>query len=459
MKKNYQLILVFILSAFTTINSYSQFGPQRIITTSVLQPTSVSAGDLDGDGFIDVISGGIENDQLSWQKNLDGQGNFGSPNFLSNSVRPYKVATADINGDGFLDIWITSGGNDFVSWFENLDGAGNFGGQIIISNEGNEAAFIDIDGDNDLDVFIVSDSELYWKENVNGAGNFGNSQFIWVAPGATFLDVNSADIDNDGDQDVVLALNNGSFWFENMDGAGDFSSQNTISTIAVDGHEFLIPADVDGDGDMDVIASGRNESEISWFENTDGLGTFGPQQIINNTPNFEVSEMFIEDIDSDGDLDVISSLGGDGKIVWYKNINGTGAFGPEQIITTNVDGPVSVFSADLNNDSRADILSASISDNKVAWYPNETPLGVTDFVNINFKMFPNPVENQFIIEGEIPFNSYVIYDSYGRLLSDVILPTLTVQHEVFLNEVIASGVYFLKINGEKLTKTITFQKM
>ncbi len=147
------------------------------------------------------------------------------------------------------------------------------------------------------------------------------------------------------------------------------------------------------------------------------------------------------------------------KIVWYSNADGQGTFSEEQVISTNVDTPTSVFAADLNNDSRPDIISASISDNKVAWYANEIPLDIEDVTSSSFILYPNPVATKFIIEGNIPFKSYSIYDSYGRLLQETTVPLETVQQQVFFSDVIATGVYFLKINFEENTQTIKFQKL
>ena len=75
-------------------------------------------------------------------------------------------------------------------------------------------------------------------------------------------------------------------------------------------------------------------------------------------------------MDSDGDLDVLSASSGDDKIAWYAN-DGTGQFGPQQVITTVADGARCVYAADLDGDGDLDVLSASYNDDKIAWYENE----------------------------------------------------------------------------------------
>ena len=61
--------------------------------------------------------------------------------------------------------------------------------------------------------------------------------------------------------------------------------------------------------------------------------------------------VFAIDIDNDGDIDLISASASDDKIAWYENIDGKGTFGPQQIVTTDADFAVSVFAIDIDNDN------------------------------------------------------------------------------------------------------------
>jgi hypothetical protein len=147
-----------------------------------------------------------------------------------------------------------------------------------------------------------------------------------------------------------------------------FGSQQVIST-AGDGASSVFAADVDGDGDLDVLSASYEDDEIAWYENTDGAGSFGGQQMLC-TSAADATGVFAADLDSDGDLDVISSSETDDTIAWYENLDGAGSFSGQQVISTAADGPRSIFVADVDGGGDLEIFSASRLDDQIAWYEN-----------------------------------------------------------------------------------------
>ncbi|MEC8513524.1 MAG: VCBS repeat-containing protein [Planctomycetota bacterium] len=90
--------------------------------------------------------------------------------------------------------------------------------------------------------------------------------------------------------------------------------------------------------------------------------------MITNSAEF-ASSVYATDLDGDGDADVLSASATDDKIAWYENL-GSGAFGPRQVITASANGAVFVYAADLDEDGDPDVLSVSAFDDKIAWYEN-----------------------------------------------------------------------------------------
>ena len=96
---------------------------------------------------------------------------------------------------------------------------------------------------------------------------------------------------------------------------------------------------------------------------------FGGQQVIS-TQTVGLKSVYSTDLDGDGDADVLSASMGDNKIAWYENL-GAGAFGPQQVIASDLLLPRSVYATDLDGDGDADVLAASNQDDKIVWYENE----------------------------------------------------------------------------------------
>jgi len=200
---------------------------------------------------------------------------------------------------------------------------------------------------------------------------FGSEQIITtnaLYPSSVY----ATDIDGDGDNDVLSTSGDSPSgddkiaWYRN-NGDGNFGPQRIITTVA-NGARSVYAEDLDGDGDMDVLSASWEDNKIAWYEN-DGNAVFGSQQIITTNADGARS-VYATDIDGDGDMDVLSASSGDNKIAWYEN-NGDGNFGPQQIITTNADGARSVYAEDLDGDGDMDVLSASWDDDKIAWYEND----------------------------------------------------------------------------------------
>ncbi|WP_178988172.1 T9SS type A sorting domain-containing protein [Winogradskyella schleiferi] len=385
---------------YENIGGLGNFAPQKFIlvnTNIVYSP--VHAADLDGDGDMDVIGSIVYDDKIVWFENIDGLGNFSEEQVILNI--PYgssSLFAADIDGDNDMDIVTASEALDKVSWFENTDGLGSFGVEQIITTNVDlpRSVYVtDIDGDGDLDVLSSSvfDDKIAWYENTDGLGTFGVQQVIInVAYGAS--SVFSSDIDGDGDMDVLSSSrsDNKIAWYENTDGLGNFGNQQLISNMAMFALNVL-SADLDGDGDMDVLSASYDDNKIAWYENLDGLGSFGSQQVMTTSAT---RAKFVQagDFDNDGDLDAVSAFRS--GLFYHENSDGLGSFEQERLITRGqaICKPYVIYADDMDGDGNMDILSSSyfldnqICEEKLVWYKNSDGLGSFGFyeeISNNFK--------------------------------------------------------------------------
>ena len=365
------------------------FGPQQVITTAADNALSVFAADLDGDGDPDALSASGRDDKIAWYENRldEASADFGPQQVITTAADgAFSVFAADLDGDGDPDALSASRSDDKIAWHENrLDEASaDFGPQRVITTAADNVLSVfaaDLDGDGDPDVLSASfaDDKIAWYENRldEASADFGPQQLITPSSSVQQLfSVFAADLDGDGDPDVLSASADDDkiAWYENRldEASADFGPQQVITTAA-DRARSVFAADLDGDGDPDVLSASSGDDKIAWYENRldEVSADFGPQQAITTAADGAFS-VFAADLDGDGDPDVLSASRSDDKIAWYENRldEASADFGPQQLITTAANGARSVFAADLDGDGDPDALSASESDNKIAWYEN-----------------------------------------------------------------------------------------
>lgn len=438
------------------MNTYSQINfEDHNISLHREGAISAYAADIDGDGDMDVVSASYWDDKIAWNENTDGQGSFGPEQIISTIADGARsVYGVDIDGDLDMDVLSASSFDNKIAWYKN-NGAGNFGSEQIISLNANNAKsvfFSDLDGDGDIDVLSASldDNKIAWYENTDGQGNFGVQKIITTDANEAIA-VYAIDIDGDGDSDILSAsrLDNKVAWYENMDGLGNFGPQLIISTSTIE-IRSVYAVDIDGDGDMDILSASLGDDKIAWYENTDGQGGFSPQKII--TTNAEGAYgVSATDIDKDGDMDVISASEYDDKIAWYENTDGQGNFGPQQIITTNTRGAQSVYPADIDGDGDMDIVSTSWLDNKIDWHENLSPLFINENSFLSFSVYPIPTDGILNIKSKTAIAKLEIYNMLGQLvLSNSLQKNIDISN-------VNPGAYFIKIvdkNGILVIKKI-----
>ncbi|SVC53318.1 uncharacterized protein METZ01_LOCUS306172, partial [marine metagenome] len=177
--------------------------------------------------------------------------------------------------------------------------------------------------------------------------------------------------DGDGDMDIVSAsqVDDAIAWYEN-DGAADPSFTAADIATSADGALQVFVADMDNDGDLDIVSVSYTDNALAWYEN-DGAAdpSFSAADISTseNGPN----AVFVADLDNDGDMDIVTGAHTDHTIAWYEN---DGAANPSWSATDIDASAISVeglFVADMDNDGDMDILSASFGDDAIAWYEND----------------------------------------------------------------------------------------
>ena len=203
-------------------------------------------------------------------------------------------------------------------------------------------------------------------ENLDGSG--GSWSYHEISTAADYANsVFATDLDGDGDVDALSASrdDNTIAWYENLDGSGGSWSYHEIYTAA-DGASSVFGIDLDADGDVDVLSSSYTDGTIAWHENLDGDGGSWTSHAISAAAD-GASSAFGIDVDTDGDVDVLSASLADDTIALYENLDGSGGSWSYHEISTAADGATSVLGIDIDGDGDVDVLSSSRYDNTIAW--------------------------------------------------------------------------------------------
>lgn len=279
---------------------------------------SVNFVDYDNDGDLDLyVSNGKRFGQKSFMyQNNNGEFirilNMGPVN----DSLPFDGASwGDFDNDGNIDMCAVTW-YDSISVLYKNDGGGNFtflGSSPIVINRGfsETCSWGDYDNDGLIDIIVTNSRSTNSRNRLYK--NMGGGNFVSVDSGAVFNDVGSKsrgvnwiDIDNDNDLDLYITHEGGAnaFMYKN-EGSGYFTKITGVTPVTSGGERWSSSwGDYDNDGDFDLFVTGTENQTNKLFRN-DGNFTFSEitNDTIVNDPGYHACSGW-GDYDNDGDLDM-----------------------------------------------------------------------------------------------------------------------------------------------------------
>lgn len=289
-------------------------------------------------------------------------------NNYNNGAKPGWSRLGDMDQDGFIDV--VAGGGNYIGWYKNPSWTKvPTWEKYVIGTAGcNGGVLFDVDRDGDLDVIASVKNEKhqsFWFENPYRGHPKSENKENWTrriidfSTDLTFQhDLEIGDIDMDGVPDDFVVLHDNYRtktaiikWYKlPKDPKTQKWELHTIAKGTVGGVGIAI-GDIDADGKNDVVRGGK------WYEAPQPATGNWREHLITAT---HLTNVRLRDLDYDGDLDIIAAAGWDDKgvIMWMENKDKGKNFVVHHIATLY--HPENMVVLDLDGDGNYEVITGEM---------------------------------------------------------------------------------------------------
>jgi len=292
---------------------------KRVKLDERFRSEGAAAADVNRDGKMDVIAGDLWYEAPNWTiHEIRKPGKFVAGKGYSNSFANFAY---DVNGDGWTDVIIVGFPGAPFHWYENpKNKPGHWKAHLIWHSACNESPeFEDVDGDGKPELVLGSQPESQMGYLKIPAGKAAYRKWKFHAVGKKgpprmngshryYHGLGIGDVNGDGRSDVLIPHG---WWEAPQDREKSlWTFHATPFSKTPDGKPLraanMYVDDLDGDGDNDVMMSSAHAHGVWWFENISGTSATRFKYHLIDESYSQTHAVEFVDINGDGQRDLVT---------------------------------------------------------------------------------------------------------------------------------------------------------
>lgn len=281
---------------------------KKHIISPVFVSEGVAVADVNKDGKMDILAGRYWFQAPGWQQHTIHSDTLNPVPGYSTSFLNYSM---DVNNDGWPDLIRFDQPGGICVWYQNPQNKKTlWQSHLILATAGNEnPAFADVDGYGRMDIICndITSKQVIWLQSPMAKNDTVWQRHIISNDATRGTDkythgLGWGDVNKDGRNDVIIK----SGWWQSPQTVTDSNWVFHEANFGADCSNMFV-LDVDKDGDQDIISSSAHDYGIWWYEqqkDNNGNSTWVTHTISQLFS--ESHSLVLEDVNGDGYPDLVT---------------------------------------------------------------------------------------------------------------------------------------------------------